>query len=146
MLARVAKDRRNSSKLQLTAQPPQSSHHIWIYVALFLSTFAVYSQVGHFDFVDFDDPDYSGNPHVAEGITRPGLIWAFTSGEAANWFPVTRLSHLLDGQLFGMQSGLHHLTNVLFHALATMFLFAFLNRATGARWRSGAVALLFAMH
>src|SRR5579862_76717 len=118
----------------------------WIYLALFLSTFVVYFQVHEFAFFDYDDPDYSGNPHALGGITKDGLVWALTSGEASNWFPVTRLSHLLDNELFGTQSGLHHLSNVMIHSLATLLLFAFLHRATGARWRSALVAFLFALH
>ncbi len=118
-----------------------------IYLVLFLATIAVYGQTGHFSFVNFDDPDYVlGNPHVRTGITPANVTWAFTSGDAANWFPITRLSHILDCQLFGLQSGLHHLTNVLLHAIATLLLFAFLNRATRARWPSAFVAFLFALH
>jgi tetratricopeptide (TPR) repeat protein len=116
-------------------------------VFLFVATFAVYAQVHHFDFVNFDDPEYvTANSHVRAGITAANVAWAFTSGEAANWFPVTRFSHLLDSQIFGMQSGWHHLTNVLFHALAVLLLFAFLNRSTGRRWPSAWVALVFALH
>ena len=36
--------------------------------------------------------------------------------------------------------------SVLFHALSAVLLFAFLNRATRARWLSAAAALLFALH
>jgi len=86
------------------------------------------------------------NIHVRGGLTQPGLEWAFTSGEAANWFPVTRLSYLLDSQLFGLRSGLHHLTSVWWHALAGVLLFAFLERATHARWPSAWVAFVFALH
>ena len=114
---------------------------------LFLATFAVYAQVRHFDFVNFDDPEYvTANPHVRAGITPASVVWAFTSGEAANWFPLTRLSHMLDYQMFGLRSGWHHLTNVLLHALAVLLLFAFLNRSTGRRWPSAWVALIFALH
>jgi len=120
---------------------------LWIYLVLVFATVAVYAQAGHFDFVNFDDPEYvSGNPHVRYGITPEGLEWAFTSGESANWFPITRISHMLDCQFFGLRSGWHHLTNVLFHALTTLLLFAFLHRATCARWPSAFVALLFALH
>jgi tetratricopeptide (TPR) repeat protein len=116
-------------------------------VFLFVATFAVYAQVRHFDFVNFDDPEYvTSNPHVRSGITPANVAWAFTSGEAANWFPLTRLSHMLDYQMFGLRSGWHHLTNVLLHALAVLLLFAFLNRSTGSRWRSAWVALVFALH
>ena len=49
-------------------------------------------------------------------------------------------------QFFGLRSGWHHLTNVLFHALASLLLFAALKRMTGALWRSALVAFLFALH
>ena len=118
-----------------------------ICLTLLLSTFAVYAQVRHFDFVNLDDSDYtSGALQVRRGITIEGLKWAFTSGDAANWFPVTWISHMLDCQLFGLNSGWHHLVNVLIHGLAALLLFASLRRATGARWRSAFVAFLFALH
>src|ERR1022692_4008855 len=126
---------------------PPARHTPWISVFLFLATFAVYAQVRHFDFVNFDDPEYvTANQHVRTGITAANIAWAFTSGEAANWFPLTRLSHMLDCQMFGLRSGWHHLTNVLLHALAVLLLFAFLKRSTGRRWPSAWVALLFALH
>lgn len=110
-------------------------------------TFAVYLQVFHFDFVNFDDPDYTtGNPHIRQGLTAHGMAWAFTSHDSANWFPLTRVSHMVDCQLFDSESGWHHLHNVLLHALAAMFLYLFLTRATGARWHSGLIACLWALH
>ena len=117
------------------------------HVALLLVTFSIYAQVRHFDFVNYDDPDYTtGNVHVRQGLTAQGLAWALTSRDAANWFPVTWVSHMLDWQFFGSQSGWHHLHNVLLHALAAIFLCIFLQRATGARWRSALVAFFFALH
>lgn len=125
----------------------ESRPDLWICAALFLATFAVYLQVGQFDFVNFDDPEYiTNNYHVRQGITPEGIRWAFTSVEAANWFPLTRLSHMLDVELFGLRSGWHHLASVLIHALAALLLFAFLNRASHARWPSAFVAFLFALH
>ena len=118
-----------------------------ICVALLLVTFAVYGEVRRFDFVNYDDPDYTtANAHVRQGLTLKGLAWAITSHDAANWFPLTWVSHMLDCQLFGSESGWHHLHNVLLHLLAALFLFLFLKRATGARWRSALVAFLFALH
>jgi tetratricopeptide (TPR) repeat protein len=110
-------------------------------------TLIVFLQVQGFDFINYDDPFYvAQNTHIRQGLTADSIRWAFTSTEGANWYPVTRLSHLLDAQLFGMQSGWHHLTSVLIHALTTLLLFAFLNRATGSRWPSAFVALIFAVH
>ena len=118
-----------------------------VYLLLFFATLAVYSQVRHFDFVNFDDPEYvTENNHVRAGLTWNGLAWAFTSYDAANWFPLTWLSHMADCQFFGLRGGWHHLTNVLLHALGTLLLFAVLKRMTGALWRSAFVAFLFALH
>jgi hypothetical protein len=126
---------------------PRSRASLYIALALFLLTLAVYSGVFYFDFVNFDDPDYvTNNPHVRAGLTSEGLKWALTSTEAANWFPVTRLSHMLDVQLFGLDAGAHHLINVVFHTAAALLLFAALYRATRAGWRSAFVAFLFAIH
>jgi len=83
---------------------------------------------------------------VRGGLTVPSVEWALTSGDAANWFPLTRLSHLVDCQFFGLRAGMHHLTGVLWHALAAVLLFAFLARATHARWPSAWAAFIFALH
>jgi protein O-mannosyl-transferase len=118
-----------------------------ICLTLLLATFAAYAQVRHFDFVNYDDPDYTtANVHVRSGLTAQGFAWALTSRDAANWFPATWISHMLDAQFFGLESGWHHLHNVLLHALAAILLFMFLGRATGSRWRSALVAFLFALH
>jgi tetratricopeptide (TPR) repeat protein len=124
-----------------------SLHHFWISVFLFFTTVLVYANVRHFAFVNFDDPEYvTNNLHVQSGFTWQAFKWAFTSANAANWFPLTWLSHMLDVQLFGLAAGWHHVTSVLIHALATVLLFAFLNRATRAVWPSAFVAFLFALH
>ena len=118
-----------------------------ISLGLFLTTLLVYAPVYRFGFVDFDDPDYvTNNTHVHNGLAMDGIVWAITSTEAANWFPATRLSQLLDGEIFGLRPGGHHFTNAFLHALATVFLFAFLEAATGAAWPSVFVAVLFAVH
>jgi len=131
----------------MSLQSFASRQGAYIYLFLLLAALAAYAQVFQHDFVNYDDPDYvTENAHVRAGLTWEGVRWAFTSGDDANWLPLTRLSHMLDAQLFGLNSGLHHLTNVLLHALSTLLLFAVLRRATGAIWRSAFVAFLFALH
>jgi tetratricopeptide (TPR) repeat protein len=53
---------------------------------------------------------------------------------------------MFDVQLFGLDSGWHHLINVLLHAANTLLLFIVLRRTTGTRWPSAFVALVFAIH
>ncbi len=119
----------------------------WLCMALLIVTSAVYAPARRFAFVNYDDPEYvTRNPHVRGGITRADIVWAFTSRDASNWFPLTWLSHMLDCQWFGLRSGRHHTTSILLHALAALLLFGFLHSATGDRWPAFLVASLFAVH
>ena len=118
-----------------------------ICLTLAVVTAALYLPIIHHDFVNFDDDDYiTNNSHVQAGLTWAGTIWAFTTGAAANWHPLTWLSHMLDCQLYGLNPGGHHSTNLIFHVVNTLLLFLWLNQLTGALWRSAFVAALFAWH
>jgi hypothetical protein len=110
-------------------------------------TLLVYSPMLWHGFVNYDDPDYiTGNAHVTGGLTWANIAWAFQSGHAANWHPLTWISHMMDCQLFGLNPAGHHLTNLLFHIANTLLLFVLLEKLTGAIWRSFFVAALFAWH
>jgi tetratricopeptide (TPR) repeat protein len=118
-----------------------------ISVALVIVIVAVYAQVAHHQFTNYDDPEYIVvNPHVNTGLSLANVAWAFTHVYAANWHPLTWISHMLDVWLFGLDAGKHLLVNVLLHAANTLLLFAFLRRATLRLWPSAAVAALFALH
>jgi len=118
-----------------------------VYLFLFVATLLVYWQVHDFAFLSFDDNQgLLGNPQVLNGLSWNGIAWAFTTGYASNWFPVTWISHMLDFQLFGADPGWHHLINVLIHALSSMLLFALMKRMTGRLWESAFVAFVFALH
>jgi tetratricopeptide (TPR) repeat protein len=108
---------------------------------------AVYGQVVHHDFINYDDPKYvTENSHVLSGITWENIVWAFHSPHDANWIPLTWISHMADCALFGVDSGMHHLTNVVLHAVSTLLVFGLLLRMTGARGRSALAAFVFALH
>jgi tetratricopeptide (TPR) repeat protein len=118
-----------------------------IYLFLFAATMVVYGQVHNYAFLQLDDVDaLVGNPHVRDGFSWGGVAWAFTTSFEANWFPLTWLSHMLDCQLFGLDAGWHHLTNVAIHTASSMLLFAFMKRMTGRLWESAFVAFVFALH
>ena len=114
---------------------------------LLLAIALVFSQTVRHEFVNFDDQIYVyENLHVQKGVTPEGFVWAFTSFDAANWHPLTWLSHMLDVQFYGLWAGGHHLTNVLLHALGVIVLFLVLRQMTGRQWPSALVATLFAIH
>jgi hypothetical protein len=115
--------------------------------ALAIVTMLVYLPMLWHGFVNYDDPDYiTGNARVTSGLTWANVIWAFTTGDAANWHPLTWISHMTDWQLFGSNPAGHHLMNLLFHTANTLLLFLLLGKLTGALWRSAFVAALFAWH
>jgi len=98
-------------------------------------------------FIALDDVGYiTENPQVRRGLSLQTALWALTSTEEANWYPLRRLSHLADVSLFGLDARGHHLVSVGWHAAAAALLFLALHRMTGTRWRSFVVAGLFAAH
>jgi tetratricopeptide (TPR) repeat protein len=110
-------------------------------------TIAAYAPVWSFGFVSLDDPLYvSGNPHVTSGLTADSIAWAFTAGYAANWHPVTWMSHMLDVSLFGVSAPAMHVVSLTLHLANTLLLFTVLRRLTRAFWPCAAVAALFAVH
>jgi hypothetical protein len=118
-----------------------------ICLALTLAILAVFYQACSFKFISFDDPDYiTKNQNIQTGFTLKAIKWAFTTGYAANWHPLTWLSHMLDWQLFGSNPAGHHITNLIFHIVNTLLLFIVLKQMTVAIWPSAFVAALFALH
>ena len=123
----------------------------WWVVAICITlagvTWSVFGQTLRYDFINYDDDLYIyENPNIVSGLTRPAILWAFTHAHAGNWHPLTSLSHMLDCQVYGLNAGGHHFTNVLLHTLAVVLLFLFLQKVTGAPWRSAFVAAVFAVH
>ena len=114
---------------------------------LTMAILAVFWQMTGYDFVNLDDNIYvTENPHVQAGVTLKGLIWSFGFTDSPYWHPLTWFSHMLDCQLFGLRSGMHHLTNLLLHLLNSLLLFLVLRRMTGSMWKSALVAAVFALH
>src|SRR5208283_2330716 len=118
-------------------------------VCIFLAAiiWVVFGQTLRHEFVNYDDDLYVyENPTVTHGLSLEGIEWAFTHSVCANWHPLTMMSHMLDYQLYGLNPGGHHLTNVLLHTATAILLFLVLRRMTGFLWRSAFVAAVFAIH
>jgi tetratricopeptide (TPR) repeat protein len=118
-----------------------------IAIALAGLVVVAYAPVLHNEFVNYDDDLYilHADP-MRSGLGAESVVWALSSTEGANWFPVTRLSWLLDAQLFGIEPRGYHATSLLLHALSAALLFVALARLTRAPGPSALVAALFAVH
>ena len=133
------------------AEPPSSRTSRRLIIAicggLIALVWLIYGQTLFHEFVNYDDNVYVyENPDVAAGLTLNGLGWAFSHVYSSNWHPVTTISHMADCEVFGLNAGGHHFTNVLLHTITSVLLFLVLREMTGAAWRSGFVAAIFAVH
>ncbi|MGD0278887.1 MAG: tetratricopeptide repeat protein [Smithella sp.] len=118
-----------------------------VYLVLVVVTLAVFWQINHYDFVNFDDTGYvTKNIVVQSGITLDGFLWAFKEKYSGLWNPLVWLSFMFDYQLHGLNAGGYHLTNLILHILTALLLFWLFNRMTGAIWKSAFVAAFFALH
>ena len=122
-------------------------YDILICLFLVIVNLVGYLQVIDHSFVNYDDGLYvTSNYYVQEGLSLKSIIWAFSNTFAANWHPITWLSHMLDVQLYGINAGSHHLTSLFFHIANTLLLFLVFRKMTGKMWQSSLVAALFAIH
>jgi len=120
---------------------------ILICLLLASATLIAFEPLRHNQFLNYDDNDYiTENQHVQSGLNLKSIKWAFISTHAANWHPVTWLSHIIDCQLFGLNPAGHHFTNLLLHIANTLLLFWVLKDMTAAIWQSAFVAAAFALH
>jgi hypothetical protein len=107
----------------------------------------VFGRAAGFGFLNYDDSYYVyQNPSITNGLTASGLEKAFTRPLVGNWHPLTSISLMLDAEWWGLNAGGYHLTNVVLHSLAVIFLFLALRKMTGRLWQSAFVAALFAIH
>ena len=132
-----------------------ASRSVTVFICLLLIgiTWSVFAQTTRYDFVNFDDDLYVyDTPAIAKGLTINGILAAFTHPHAHNWHPSTTISHMLDCQLYGLNAGGHHFTNVLLHTIVVLLLFRVVQQMsggpsrTGNIWQSAIVAALFAIH
>ncbi|MFH1371265.1 MAG: tetratricopeptide repeat protein [Planctomycetota bacterium] len=116
-------------------------------VFLAVATFVAFEGVRHNEFINYDDDLYvTDNPRVQEGLNFESVAWAFTSGHASNWHPLTWISHIIDYAVFGANPAGHHLVSVGFHIANVILLFLILRKMTGAFWKSFFVAAVFGLH
>jgi Flp pilus assembly protein TadD len=120
---------------------------VFLGLLLAVALIAVYYPVHGQPFANYDDADYvTDNLHVKAGLHWDTVRWALTTHAAANWHPVTWISHALDCQMFGVDPAGPHDVNLLLHLINALLLFWVLQRATGFVGRSWMVAALFALH
>lgn len=126
---------------------PASLRDLWPAVLLLLPILFAYGQVAGFGFVNFDDDMYvHENPRVLEGPTAANLRWALFTGYQGVWIPATWISLQIDAALFGTGPAGFHRTNLVLHLVNALLVYALVLALGGGRWRTLAVAAVFAAH
>lgn len=114
---------------------------------LVVTTSIPYWQTAFFGFVNFDDPSYIyENPLLRDGLTLQRALEATFGFHEANWHPLVWLSYMIEIELFGMNPGIMHVTNVVLHVLNSLLVYAWLRRSTGDAVRSFLAGFVFALH
>jgi hypothetical protein len=130
------------------SQRPHRELRHWQAVLLLLLALAlIYARARHYGYIDFDDTTYiADNLMVRRGLTLDGIRWAFGAFYAANWHPLTWISHMADVSLFGMDAGAHHLVNVALHGVVSVLVYALGVVLLARRDAALAAAMLFLVH
>ena len=112
-----------------------------------LAVLCIYAQVGAHRTIGFDDSLYlTDNAWVKRGLTWEGFIWAFTNVDAANWHPVTWISHMVDQELFGALIGGHMIENPIWHFGNSFLVYRLFLALRQSRSVALALALVFVCH
>jgi len=147
MSKQSARRKTRATQARPTPGPVIGRNAILIAAVLVVLVFAIFGRTVRDGFIYLDDDYYvTQNAIVQKGLTMDGVVWALTTSDYFYWHPVTWLSHMMDSELHGLRPGGHHFTNVAIHALTAVLVFAALFSMTGAFWRSGLLAGLFAIH
>ena len=112
-----------------------------------------YFEVRHHHFVWDTIPFVLENPWIHEWSVE-NVTAMLTRAHLANWQPMVMLSHAVDFSLFGNNSGMHHVVNLIFHianALLLAYLVHLLVMKSGsgpipAMWAGFLTGLIFGLH
>jgi len=93
--------------------------HYFLIAALLIGSVAllIYLPALNHGFVNWDDPEYIYKNQNIQSLDTSSLKWMFTEFYAANWHPLTWLSHAIDFTLWDINPRGHHLSSILLHGL-----------------------------
>ncbi len=103
-----------------------------------LFAFLAFLPALHNGFVNWDDIDYvTGNPHIRT-LNLEFFRWAFLDFYAANWHPLTWMTHAADYAVWGLDPLGHHLSSAIFHAVNAFLVVVLVARLLDA-WKRTAI-------
>jgi tetratricopeptide (TPR) repeat protein len=129
-----------------TSAPRDTLRRALFCSVIVLLTGIAFSPCLNLNFTNWDEDEYVyNNPDIA-AINRHTLSAVFSSSYVGNYQPVTMLTYMLDYRLFGLHPQGYHLTNVIFHCINALLVFALLLRLSARPDIAFGTAALFALH
>ena len=127
-----------------------------VYALLFLLPLIVYHALAGFEFLTaWDDGWMVFNRHTTDGLGLPNLADIASETNQGQYSPVNQLIYTILHSIFGLDPLAFHLMSVLYHAINTCLVYAFVKALLGLRERENVKmisttafisAILFAVH
>lgn len=117
-----------------------------ILLALAIITIILYWPVKGFEFTNWDDQVYVTGNTLILGLSGENIRRIFSEYLMGNYHPLVLLSYALEYEIDGLNPGLFHITNLLFHIGAGLILFFCFGEFGFNKLISGILALLFLIH
>lgn len=134
--------------MPLTENQMTKKATLWPWLVILATVTALpYIQMTSHEFINWDDSFYIyNNPIVCAGLSWIGIGWAFITGTASNWHPLTWISHMLDSSLFGPTPQAAHLVNLLWYIGCVLLAFFLFLRLEASPKVAFLMAAFFGLH
>lgn len=119
----------------------------WVHIAILAAVVLLaYSKVFGAGFMSWDDIDYVFNTPDITGFTTEHFQNWWKEYYIGNYQPLPMMSYALDYAIGGNEPFIYHLTNIIWHILDVILLYACMRRMQYCVYVALFVALLFALH
>lgn len=119
---------------------------LYFLIFLMLTGFAAYMNLLNADFLDYDDVGNVVNNENITSLSMNNIIALFTTAVYYSYNPVTFLSYAVEYQLFGLNPGMFHATNIVLHLINVILVYKFIFLLTNERKSALIAAALFTFH
>jgi len=95
---------------------------------------------------NWDDPGYIRDNALIKDLSADNIKRIFSTPVMGNYHPLTILSYAIEYSYVRLEPWLYHLDSVLFHIVATVLAYFFVQKLTGRTVAAAVAALLFGLH
>jgi tetratricopeptide (TPR) repeat protein len=124
----------------------KQSKLVYCSAVIIVTTIAAFSPSIHNGFTNWDDPQYvMENPDI-RGFSPDHVVKQFSWITTGNFHPLTMLTYMVDFAISGLHPAGYHLTNLIFHILNSLIVFAFIVALSKNLLVGFLTAMFFAVH